>query len=192
MGATATMTRPRPTARAVVAWTGMWSFISLAAALALALTIGGGAPFPGRDFMIFPTYGAILVTLVVQGLSLPALIQALGLEDDGANDREENKARLPVADAARLETFVQEEWVRKNTAERLRGLYNYRRSRFTGRFDGDGGEDIEERSAAHRRLTRELLRGARGRSWSRCATRNASAMKPCTASSASWPSKNPG
>jgi Na+/H+ antiporter len=147
---------------AVVAWTGMRGVISLAAALALPLTIEGGAPFPERDLILFLTFCVILATLVVQGLSLPALIRTLGLEDDGSQDREEIIGRIEVAQAAlaRLEELAEEDWVREDTAERVRGLYNYRRSRFSSRFDGDE-DGIEERSAAYQRLMRELLRSQR-------------------------------
>ena len=43
---------------------------------------------------------------------------------------------------------------------RRRGLYNYRRSRFSTRF-GDDEDGLEERSAAYQRLMRELLRAQR-------------------------------
>jgi NhaP-type Na+/H+ or K+/H+ antiporter len=51
----------------------MRGVISLAAALALPLTTEAGTPFPGRDLIILLTFCVILATLVVQGLSLPAL-----------------------------------------------------------------------------------------------------------------------
>jgi monovalent cation/hydrogen antiporter len=51
--------------------------------------------------------------------------------------------------------------VREDTAERVRGLYNYRRTRFSTRFDGNDEDGIEERSAAYQRLIRELLRAQR-------------------------------
>jgi CPA1 family monovalent cation:H+ antiporter len=101
----------------------------------------------------------ILATLVVQGLSLPPLIRLLGIEDDGLGEREDAKARIRAAEAAleRLDELVAEEWVREETAERLRGLYNFRRNRFAARFDdGDDGA-IEEQSLAYQRLRRELL-----------------------------------
>ncbi len=153
---------PSPRAVTVIAWTGMRGVISLAAALALPLSVEGGAPFPGRDLILFLTFCVILATLVVQGLSLPLLIRALGLEDDGSQEREEVEGRIEVAEAAlaRIEELVEEEWVREDTAERMRGLYNYRRSRFGARFDGDE-DGIEERSAAYQRLIRELLRAQR-------------------------------
>ena len=155
---------PSPPVRqvTVIAWTGMRGVISLAAALALPLSIGGGAPFPGRDLILFLTFCVILATLVVQGLTLPLLIRTLGLEDDGSQEREEIKGRVEVANAAlaRIEELLQEEWVREDTAERVRGLYNYRRSRFAARFDGDD-DGLEERSAAYQRLMRDLLRAQR-------------------------------
>jgi monovalent cation/hydrogen antiporter len=146
----------------VVSWTGMRGVISLAAALALPLTIEGGAPFPERDLILFLTFCVILATLVVQGLSLPALIRALGLEDDGTAEREEIAGRIEVAKAAldRIDELAEEEWVREDTAERMRGLYNYRRSRFAARSDG-GEAEIEDRSAAYQSLLRELLRAQR-------------------------------
>ena len=143
----------------VVAWTGMRGVISLAAALALPLTTETGAPFPDRDLILFLTFCVILATLVVQGLSLPALIRGLGLEDDGSIEQEEIAGRIEVAEAAlaRIEELTTEEWVREDTAERVRGLYNYRRSRFGSRFDGGDEDGLEERSAAYQRLIRELL-----------------------------------
>jgi len=100
---------------------------------------------------------------VVQGLSLPALIRALGLEDDGSQEREEIKGRIEVANAAlsRMDELAEEDWVREDTEERVRGLFDYRRSRYVARFDGANDDGLEERSAAYQRLLRELLRAQR-------------------------------
>ena len=148
----------------VIGWTGMRGVISLAAALALPLQTASGAEFVGRDLIIFLTFCVILATLVLQGLSLPALIRALGLEDDHIGDREETHGRIGVAEAAleRLEELVEEEWVREDTAERTRALYNYRRNRFATRFEGDP-DGVEERSGAYQRLMAELLGAQRQR-----------------------------
>ena len=83
----------------------------------------------------------------------------LGLEDDGIADREETKARIRAAEAAiaRLDELEREEWVREDTAERLRGLYRFRADRFRARYDdGDDGA-LEMRSQDFQRLRRELL-----------------------------------
>ena len=71
-------------------------------------------------------------------LSLPVLIRALGLEDDHIGDKEETHGRIQVAEAAleRLDELADEDWVREDTTERIRGLYTYRRTRFASRFVG--------------------------------------------------------
>jgi monovalent cation/hydrogen antiporter len=156
---------PAPPWRSVsiVAWTGMRGVISLAAALALPFQASGGQ-FPDRDLIIFLTFCVILATLVVQGLSLPALIRALGLEDDRIGEKEETHGRIQVAEAAleRLEELGTEDWVREDTQERVRGLYTYRRNRFASRFDGDP-DGVEERSADYQRLMVDLLVAQRQR-----------------------------
>ena len=63
----------------VLGFTGVRGVVSLAAALAIPLTIEGGAPFPHRDLILFATFGVIIITLVGQGLTLPAVIRWLGL-----------------------------------------------------------------------------------------------------------------
>jgi monovalent cation/hydrogen antiporter len=142
-----------------VSWAGMRGAVSLAAALALPLTTDAGAAFPGRDVIIFLTFTVILATLVGQGLTLPVLIRFLRLEDDGIEDREDAKVRIRAAEAAlaRLEELAVEEWVREDTAERMRGLYTFRQNRFRARLDGEDEDGVEERSQAYQRLRRELL-----------------------------------
>ena len=136
---------------------GMRGVISLAAALALPFDV------PQRDLILFLTFCVILATLVIQGLSLPVLIRALGLEDDGSVEREEVRARIESADAslARLEELTGEEWVREDTAERVRGMYGYRRSRFVARKMGTDEDGFEECSQSYQRLARELLSAQR-------------------------------
>jgi len=144
---------------AFLSWAGMRGAVSLAAALALPLRTDEGAPFPGRDLILFLTFSVILVTLVGQGLTLPAVIRVLGIEDDGVDDRQDAKARIHAAEAAiaRLDELLGEDWVREDTAERVRGAYNFRTSRFRARLDdGDDGA-IESRSQDYQRLRRELL-----------------------------------
>lgn len=157
---------PLPTYRgaAAIGWMGMRGSVSLAAALALPLETDAGSPFPNRALIIFLTFTVILATLVLQGLSLPLVLRALRLEDDGISAKEEAKARIHAADAAlaRLEELVDEDWVREDTAERMRGLYGFRKNRFSQRFDAEGDGAIEEQSLAYQRLRRELLAAERG------------------------------
>jgi CPA1 family monovalent cation:H+ antiporter len=137
--------------------------VSLAAALSIPLSTDAANHFPRRNLIIFMTFAVILGTLVIQGLSMPLVIRALGLEDDGVVEREQAKARVHAADAAlaRIDQLIDEEWVRNETAERLRGLYQFRRNRFAERYTGEGDGAIEERSAAYQQLLHELLEAER-------------------------------
>ena len=143
----------------LIGWAGLRGAVSLAAALALPLTIDTGEPFPQRSFIIYIAFCVIMATLVLQGLTLPAVIRLLRLEDDGISDKEETKARIHAAEAAlgRLEELAGEDWVRHDTAERMRGAYRFRASRFAARFDDEDDGAIEERSQSYQRLRRELL-----------------------------------
>ena len=142
-----------------LSWAGMRGAVSLAAALAIPLQTDDGAPFPGRDLILFLTFAVILVTLVGQGLTLPAVIRLLRLEEDGLEAREDAKARIYAAEAAvaRLAELEAEHWVRDDTAERMRGLYRFRTNRFQARFDDDDDGEIELRSQDYQRLRHELL-----------------------------------
>jgi CPA1 family monovalent cation:H+ antiporter len=143
----------------LISWAGMRGAVSLAAALAIPLATDAGAPFPHRDLIIFLTFTVILGTLVLQGLTLPALIRVLGIQPDQSEQEEDAQARIRAAEAAlaRLEELEREDWVREDTVERMRGLYNFRRNRFSSRFDGESDGAIEEQSQAYQRLRRELL-----------------------------------
>jgi CPA1 family monovalent cation:H+ antiporter len=143
----------------LIGWTGMRGAVSLAAALAIPLQTDAGTAFPARELIIFLAFMVILATLVLQGLSLPLVIRALRIEDDPGEEREESKARLHAAKAAlsRLDELVDEDWVRDDTAERVRGGYRFRIDRFGERLQGGDGS-IEERSQDYQRLRRQLLR----------------------------------
>jgi monovalent cation/hydrogen antiporter len=138
---------------AFISWVGIRGAVSLVAALALP------NDFPDRELIVFLTFAVIVATLVLQGLTLPAVIRVLGITDDGSADREDAKARIKTADAAlrRLEELAADGAVRPDTAERLRGQLGFRRDRFAARLDGDDGGEIEERSVAYQGVMRELL-----------------------------------
>jgi len=75
------------------------------------------------------------------------------------DEREDAKARIHAVDAGleRLEELVEEEWVREDTVERVRGMYTFRRNRFGARLDGSDEDGLEARSQDYQRLRRELL-----------------------------------
>lgn len=62
---------------AVIGWSGMRGIVSLAAAIALPFTSSNGMPLEGRNEIIFITFVVIMITLLLPGLSLPALLRWL-------------------------------------------------------------------------------------------------------------------
>ncbi|MFA6264471.1 MAG: Na+/H+ antiporter [Pseudolabrys sp.] len=70
----------------LLSFTGIRGVVSLAAALALPYIIANGQPFPHRDLILFIVFGVIIVTLVGQGLMLPAVVRALGLTKLGKEE----------------------------------------------------------------------------------------------------------
>ncbi|WP_419701440.1 Na+/H+ antiporter [Mucilaginibacter sp. NFX135] len=65
----------------LLGWAGMRGVVSLAAALSIPVTLQSGAPFPNRSLILFITFSVILVTLILQGLTLPLLIKWVNMPD---------------------------------------------------------------------------------------------------------------
>jgi monovalent cation/hydrogen antiporter len=92
---------PDPRVVGLLGWSGMRGAVSLAAALAIPLSTEAGAPFPERDLIIFLTFSTILLTVVVQGLTLPRLVALAGVFDDEETTAEqEARARRAAVEAA--------------------------------------------------------------------------------------------
>ena len=72
----------------LLGWTGMRGVVSLAAALAIPVQING-ADFPYRNLILFITFVVILLTLVIQGLTLPILIKRSKVFDEISEEPDE-------------------------------------------------------------------------------------------------------
>jgi CPA1 family monovalent cation:H+ antiporter len=149
--------------RVIVGWSGMRGAVSLAAALSIPLTTDSGAAFPDRDLIIFLTFAVIFATLVVQGLSMPWLINKLHVTRDGTEDAEEIRARLTATKAAlaQLDQLAGEDWTREDTIDRMRGLYEYRKRRFAARAGKIEDDGYEDRSLAYQQLVQSVLAAQR-------------------------------
>lgn len=86
--------------RCVTSWAGFRGAVSLAAALAVPMTTRSGAPFPDRNLIIFVVSIVILVTVLVQGSSLPAVVRWARMPDDVTRADELQLARTRSAEAA--------------------------------------------------------------------------------------------
>jgi CPA1 family monovalent cation:H+ antiporter len=144
----------------LIGWTGMRGIVSLAAALALPLTTAAGTPLPFRDEIIVLTFVVILITLVLQGLSLGPLIRRLHFGDDDALEREETLPRDRASRAAleRVDQLAHERWAHREHVDRMRAHYAQRARRFSELGDR---ECSAEMAAAQRRLRHETLSAER-------------------------------
>lgn len=162
----------------VLSWAGMRGVVSLAAAIALE------ADFPERDLILFLTFVVVIGTLLVQGLTLPALIRRLGVigreeQQDLINEAGTQHAAANAA-VRRLEELVAaDRGVPEDVVARLREKAEVRQfnawERLGGRngggadgADGNGGADgrsegepaggaIEPPTVAFRRLRRAMI-----------------------------------
>ncbi|SIQ95620.1 Na+/H+ antiporter [Chryseobacterium sp. RU33C] len=80
----------------MLGWTGMRGVVSLAAALAIPITLENGLPFPNRNLILFITFVVILLTLLVQGLTLPYFIKYGHVFDDFTDEEKDKKAREEI------------------------------------------------------------------------------------------------
>ncbi|HEU5041273.1 MAG TPA: Na+/H+ antiporter [Gemmatimonadales bacterium] len=157
--------KPTPQILAVLSWAGMRGVISLAVALSLPQVTAAGQPFPGRDLIVFITFAVILVTLIGQGLTLPALIRRLrvGVVASRGQDQE-IAAQLRMARAAldRLESLTEETGSPPEVADRVGSFYAERIERLERRHKLGGAsgtvraEDARVHRAVHRLLDRLL------------------------------------
>jgi CPA1 family monovalent cation:H+ antiporter len=142
----------------LLAFAGVRGIVSLAAALAIPFTTLSGAPFPQRDLILFVTFSVILVTLVGQGLLLPAIVRWLGLAHAGRRERhadraEEFEARRRAIETAieRLDQLARDRRLPQDIVRPLRARQQERLKHIEHRSDGgdrnkrvvDGTDEIE-------------------------------------------------
>src|SRR5436853_247418 len=137
--------------RFAVGWSGMRGAVSLAAALAVPLSVDA------RPQIIFLTFALILITIVGQGLSLPYIVRALKLEHPRRWSDEEAVARMEAAQSAldRLDEMEKDGRANESQLKRLRDLY---RARFRMCQAVLGGEDPEEAAREQKLADYGLLR----------------------------------
>jgi CPA1 family monovalent cation:H+ antiporter len=127
---------------AVLSWAGTRGVVPLAAALSIPLTVDGGAAFPQRDLLLVVATFTIVLTLVVQGLSLEPLVRRLGVLEDPARERdEEAQARVELAEAGlqRLQELTECAAVDQDVSARLGRELQRRMDR--GRYLLEQGEE---------------------------------------------------
>jgi monovalent cation/hydrogen antiporter len=147
---------PMPTWQTMflIGWTGLRGIVSLAAAMALPLSLPDGSPLPYRSEIVLIVFVVIFCTLVLQGLSLAPVIHWLELPVDDEALREEVRARSHAAESAlaRLQALESEAWADPRAISALREQYQDRLRRAC-----DGASNLMAERGAKRARFESLL-----------------------------------
>ena len=124
----------------IIAWSGMRGIVSLASALAVPAATASGAPFPGRNEIVFIAFCVIFVTLVFQGLSLIPILRWLKIDGDEDVATREMEVRVAALRAGIARMRELEPGFKATTQweieSRILGEYEYRIAHLTGHLDG--------------------------------------------------------
>ncbi len=145
--------------RFVTAWAGFRGAVSLAAALAVPATTLSGAPFPDRSLLIFIVTVVILVTVLVQGSTLPAVVRWAQMPDDVAHDEELQLARTRGVEAAldALPVVANEVGLSEGLLRRLQKEYEEKAALVAATEDGSTNSKLAEPKEQVRRVRLHVL-----------------------------------
>ncbi len=145
--------------RFVTAWAGFRGAVSLAAALAVPTTTLSGAPFPDRSLIVFIVTVVILVTVLVQGSTLPAVVRWAQMPDDVAHDEELQLARTRGVKAAldALPAIAEEVGLGEDLLRRLQTEYQEKAALVLATEDGSTSSKLTERKEQVRRVRLRVL-----------------------------------
>ena len=148
--------RPSWPVPAVVSWAGARGVVPLAAALSIPLTSASGAPLPRRDLILVLATAVIVVSLIVQGLTLEPLVRRAGIARPSDARHEQTVARLRLAEVAlaRLDELAAGDCAADDVIDRARASLQARIGRTRARIDGS--HPPEPGGLTDRELRREL------------------------------------
>ncbi|HEY9305734.1 MAG TPA: Na+/H+ antiporter [Mycobacterium sp.] len=133
--------------RVVSNWAGFRGAVSLAAALAVPLTTHSGAPFPDRNLIVFVVCVVILVTVLVQGTTLPDVVRWARMPQDASHADELQLARCRGSQAAleALPIVAREIGIGDDLQRRLRKEYEEHAALIEAGDDAEGSNEVAER-----------------------------------------------
>jgi CPA1 family monovalent cation:H+ antiporter len=152
--------RPPITVPTVIAWAGMRGVVTLAAALTLPPTGEVGRGGYDKDLFIFVAFATIVLTLLIQGTTLPMLARRLGVKEDTTTKDALAEASVQhAASRAALQALEEKaDGAPPSVVDRLRALAD---TRSNGAWERLGSQQQETPSAAYGRLRREMITAER-------------------------------
>lgn len=145
--------------RFLTAWAGFRGAVSLAAAVAVPATTLSGAPFPDRSLIIFIVVVVILVTVLVQGTTLPAVVRWAKIPDDVTYVQELELARTRGVQAAldALPTVADEVGISDDLRRRLQKEYEEKAALAQATEDGSANHRLLKGKEKVRRVRLGVL-----------------------------------
>ncbi|CKT30465.1 transporter YjcE [Mycobacterium tuberculosis] len=127
------------------------------------MTTNSGAPFPDRNLIIFVVSVVILVTVLVQGTSLPTVVRWARMPEDVAHANELQLARTRSAQAAldALPTVADELGVAPDLVKHLEKEYEERAVLVMADGADSATSDLAERNDLVRRVRLGVLQHQR-------------------------------
>ena len=152
--------RPPPAVPTVIAWAGMRGVVTLAAAQTLPASGVDDVPVYPRDLFVFVAFAVIVVTLLLQGTTLPWLARRLDVrEDTSAEDALAEAGVQHQAGRAALQALEEHaDGAPASVVDRLRALVD---SRSNNAWERLGSQQQETPSTAYGRLRREMISAER-------------------------------
>ncbi|HET6534419.1 MAG TPA: Na+/H+ antiporter [Actinoplanes sp.] len=151
--------RPPLTWPTVVAWAGMRGVVTLAAVLTFppSTAVAGGYP---RDLFVFVAFAIIVLTLLVQGATLPLVAGRLGVREDTTTTDALAEAGVQnqASRAALAALEAHADGAPASVVDRLRAIAE---SRNNVAWERLGSQEQETPSAAYRRLRHEMIQAER-------------------------------
>jgi CPA1 family monovalent cation:H+ antiporter len=144
----------------VITWCGMRGLATLALALSLPTTVETGAAFPARTEIVLVAVSVLLVTLLIPGFTLPALVTRLGLADDADAEEAAEKAvsrRASRAVLERLTARIDEMQARDELSEDVEAALHERIARISAVLSGESAGEEERQRLAELRHRRHLF-----------------------------------
>ena len=141
--------------RVVLSTAGMRGAITIAAALAVPVSVAGGRVHE-RDLIILLAYSTVLGTLVLPALGLPKLLRRLGLAQGDEQRRQAREARVQIAHAAIdcADRFAQDRDVPENVLRRVREAFEMQ---IAAEGPGPGDDAHDEGVETYREMRRAVL-----------------------------------
>lgn len=148
--------RPSLRGAVVISWAGLRGIVTLSTALAIPYTIDSGDAFPHRNLIIFLAFCVILFTLLVQGATLPLVIQRLNFprRPFPSSKLRDTLQQMSRAGRRRLDELSDEDWVTDEIEQQMRAALESRQRRLD-RWQSDGDQSREV-MLAFNRLSREI------------------------------------